>query len=141
MMCAIFKSLLSDPKSFDAETENIEIKKYICQSFIFSYLWALGSNLIDSSQIKFEEFVFNQFKANSEAKILPEIKLFSVYLNTANKTFENWNTIVPDFECKTGTSYFKLLVPTVDSIRYIYIIQKLIQMNQPVMLAGVLGKL
>jgi dynein heavy chain len=141
MMCAIFKSLLCDSNSFDAETEYTEIKKYICRSFIFSYLWALGSNLIESSQTKFEEFVFNQFKVNSEAKILPEIKLFDVYLNTVNKTFENWNSIVPDFEYKTETSYFKLLVPTVNSIRYTYIIQKLIKMNQPVMLAGVSGKL
>lgn len=141
MTCAIFESLLSDPNSFDAETENIKIKKYICQSFIFSYLWALGSNLIDSSQTKFEEFVFDQFKANSEANLPPEMKLFDVYLHTVNKTFENWNSIVPGFEYNTGMSYFDLLVPTVDSIRYTYVVQKLIQMNQPVMLTGVSGKL
>lgn len=140
MMCVILESLISDLNCFDAEKKNINVKKYICQSFIFSYLWALGSNLIDSSQSKFEELVFNQFKNNTEANILPEIKLFNVYLHTVNKTFENWNSIVPDFKYNTDTSYFELLVPTVDSIRYTYVVQKLIQMNQPVMLVGVSGK-
>lgn len=139
-MCAILESLLNDPNSFDAETENNKAKKYICQSFIFSYLWSLGSNLIDSSQIKFEELVFNQFKDITEANISSEMKLLNVYLHAVNKKFENWSSIVPSFEYNKDTPYFELLVPTVDSIRYSYVMQKLIQMNQPVMLTGVSGK-
>lgn len=141
MMCAILESILNDPDSFGGETENKKVQEYICQSFIFSYLWSLGSNLIDSSQSKFEELVFNQFKDNSEVNISPEMKLLNVYLHAVNKKFENWNSIVPDFEYNKNTPYFELVVPTVDSIRYSYVMQKLIKMNQPVMLTGVSGKL
>lgn len=140
MMCAILESLLTDPDSFHAVTENSKVRKYICQSFIFSYLWALGSNLIDSSKIKFEDLVFSQFEENSDATISPGMELFNVYLNTANKRFENWNSIVPDFVYNKDTPYFELLVPTVDSIRYSYVMLRLVKMNQPVMLTGITGK-
>lgn len=139
MMCTILESLLIDPGSFDASMENSNVQKYIYQSFIFSYLWSLGSNLVDSSQIKFENFVFNQFADISEYGIQPEMKLFDVCLNTKNKKFENWNTIIPDFVYKSVTPYYELLVPTVDRIRYTHIVQKILQMNQPVMLTGITG--
>eukprot|EP00102_Acyrthosiphon_pisum_P021804 XP_016659014.1 PREDICTED: dynein heavy chain 6, axonemal-like [Acyrthosiphon pisum] len=138
-MCTIIESLLTDLGSFDASTEISKAQKYIHQSFIFSYLWSLGSNLADSSQIKFENFVFNQFADKSEYGILPGMKLFNVYLNTENKKFENWNTIVPDFVYESGTPYHELLVPTVDSIRHTYVVQTILQMNQPVMLTGTTG--
>lgn len=140
MMCTILESIFIDSESFKAIAENSIIQKYICQSFIFSYLWSLGSNLIDSSQIKFEDLVFNQFKEKTEAAISPGIKLFNVYLNTKNKTYESWESIVPDFVYSANVPYFELLVPTVESVRYTYIMQKLVQMNQPVMLTGSTGK-
>jgi len=139
-MCTIIESLFSDPDSFDAETENSKILNYICQSFIFSYLWSLGSNLVDSSQNKFESLVFNQFENHSEFSIVPGIKLFDVFLNTVTKSFENWDSIVPKFVYSADTPYFELLVPTVDSIRYAYVMQRLVQMNQPVMITGTTGK-
>lgn len=140
MMCAILESLLNDPNGLGTITEMTKIQKYICQSFIFSYLWSLGSNLIDSSQTKFEDFVINQFEEKSEASISPGTKLLSVYLNTVTKSFESWNSIVPGFVYNANTPYFELLVPTVDSIKYSYVMEKLIQMNQPVMLTGITGK-
>lgn len=139
MMCAILESLLNDPNSFDKVTENSKVRKYICQSFIFSYVWSLGSNLIDSSQNKFADLVLTQFEEVSEAAIVPGTDLLKVYLNTVNKAFENWNSIVPNFEYNRDIPYFELLVPTVDSIRYSYVIQRLVQINQPVMITGVTG--
>ncbi|XP_029341080.1 dynein heavy chain 6, axonemal [Acyrthosiphon pisum] len=139
MMCTIIESLFSDPDSFDAETENSKVLNYICQSFIFSYLWSLGSNLVDYSQNKFESLVFNQFENHSEFSISPGIKLFDVYLNTVTKSFEKWDSIVPKFVYSADTPYFELLVPTVDSIRYAYVMQRLVQMNQPVMITGTTG--
>jgi len=139
-MCTVIESLLTDPDSFDAETETSKFLNYIFQSFIFSYLWSLGSNLDDSSQNKFENLVLNQFENHSNFLISPGIKLFDVYLNTVTKSFENWDTIVPKFVYNAGTPYFELLVPTVDSIRYAYLMQRLVQMNQPVMLTGTTGK-
>jgi len=139
-MCTVIESLFTDPDSFDAETENSKVLNYICKSFIFSYLWSLGSNLDDSSQNKFENLVFNQFKNHSEFPISPGVKLFDVYLNTITKSFENWGSIVPKFVYNADTPYFELLVPTVDSIRYAYVMQRLVQMNQPVMLTGITGK-
>lgn len=140
MICVIIESILTNTESFDATPANSTIKNYICQSFIFSYLWSLGSNLIDSSQNKFEDLVFNQFKEKSEVAISPGMKLFDMYLNTKNKTFESWESIVPNFIYNANVAYFELLVPTVESVRYTYIMQKLVQMNQPVMLTGLTGK-
>ncbi|XP_050530853.1 dynein axonemal heavy chain 6 [Daktulosphaira vitifoliae] len=139
MMCTILESLLVDPQGINKIMDSSKVRKFICQCMIFSYIWALGSNLIDSSQSLFETFVFNQFEENFNAAIPPGTELCNVYLSMEKKQFESWTEIVPGFSYNTEKPYFELFVPTVDSVKYSYVSQRLVQMSQPIMLCGVTG--
>lgn len=70
MLCAIFESYIKAPKSMENIGEKNKVKSYICQVFIFSYLWAFGGNLTEASREKFEVYVLEQFEEHPDAKYI-----------------------------------------------------------------------
>eukprot|EP00952_Eustigmatos_sp_NYUAD-ZCMA_P006647 28526-Eustigmatos_ZCMA.PRE.1 len=53
--------------------------------------------------------------------------------------FVQWSTMVPQFHYQEGTPYFQMVVPTVDTVRFSYLISTLIAVNKPVFVTGVTG--
>ena len=50
--------------------DKIRIKTFLCQSFIFAYMWSLGGNIIDSSREMFEVFVRSQLEEHPDARFV-----------------------------------------------------------------------
>lgn len=48
--------------------EKSKVKSYLCQLFIFSYLWGFGGNLTEASREKFEAYVLEQFEEHPDAR-------------------------------------------------------------------------
>ncbi|CAD7967000.1 unnamed protein product, partial [Amoebophrya sp. A25] len=51
----------------------------------------------------------------------------------------SWDELAPSFAYKTGTDYFDLLVPTQDTVRYSFLLDKLISANASAFLSGDAG--
>jgi dynein heavy chain len=52
---------------------------------------------------------------------------------------ESWEKIVPKFTYNKETPYFEMLVPTVDTVRYGYLMDKLLAVNRSVLFTGETG--
>ena len=57
-----------EPDFFDKLVDISKLKTLITQSFVFSYVWAIGGNVIDTSREPFELFVQDQIKGNPDMK-------------------------------------------------------------------------
>jgi dynein heavy chain len=68
MMCNMFESLIREPGLLEKTLDRSRSRSIICQTFIFSYIWSVGGNLLDSSREKFEIFVHDQFDDNPDAQ-------------------------------------------------------------------------
>lgn len=68
MLCALMESIILEPNAIDKFTDVENLKSFLTQSFIISYIWAIGGNLIDSDRETFELFVKKQFKDNSYSR-------------------------------------------------------------------------
>lgn len=64
MLCALIESILLEPNVIDKSAEITKVKSFLTQSFILSYIWAIGGNVIDTSREAFELFVKDQFDDN-----------------------------------------------------------------------------
>jgi dynein heavy chain len=67
MMCKLMESLLKLPEAIDINADTNHIKSFLFHSFLFSYIWAVGGNIIDGSREKFEVFIRDQFKHHPDA--------------------------------------------------------------------------
>uniref|UniRef100_A0A8C2B7Q0 Dynein, axonemal, heavy chain 6 n=1 Tax=Cyprinus carpio TaxID=7962 RepID=A0A8C2B7Q0_CYPCA len=119
--------------------EASKLNSMLCQTFVFCYLWALGGNLIDSHWDTFDTFVRQQFEGNSDAKLPSGGDLWSVYMNFDAKCLEPWEKIIPCFSYNSEMPFFEMLVPTTDTVRYGYLMEKLLSVNHSVLFTGITG--
>ena len=85
---------------------------------------------------EFDAFIRRKFQgilfSNSD-------NVYGFYLDTADLTFKSWNDKSPNFEFNKDVPYFNLLVPTIDTIRYSYIVENFLKNNKLVYVTGHTG--
>ena len=65
--------------------------------------------------------------------------VFDYFVDAGSGAFTEWTTTVLEFTYDASAPYFQLVVPTVDTVRYSYVIDHLIDVNKPVFITGVTG--
>uniref|UniRef100_A0A8D3AZ06 Dynein, axonemal, heavy chain 6 n=1 Tax=Scophthalmus maximus TaxID=52904 RepID=A0A8D3AZ06_SCOMX len=119
----------------------------LCQTFIFCYLWSVGGNLTSSHCDAFDSFVREQFADNNIAKVFtsaPNPQIHTgidefVYMNFNQKRLETWEAIIPSFHYDIEQPFFEMLVPTTDTVRYGYLMEKLLSVQRSVLFTGDTG--
>uniref|UniRef100_A0A9J8BJA1 Dynein, axonemal, heavy chain 6 n=1 Tax=Cyprinus carpio carpio TaxID=630221 RepID=A0A9J8BJA1_CYPCA len=62
-----------------------------------------------------------------------------VYMNFDAKCLEPWEKIIPCFSYNSEMPFFEMLVPTTDTVRYGYLMEKLLSVNHSVLFTGITG--
>lgn len=65
--------------------------------------------------------------------------LWGVYMNFNHKRLEPWEKIIPLFKYKRDQPFFEMLVPTTDTVRYGYLMEKLLSVQRSVLFTGGTG--
>lgn len=65
--------------------------------------------------------------------------LFSYFVDFDTRRLEPWEKIIPSFKYSSAIPYFDLLVPTVDTVRFGFLMEKLLAINKSVMFTGTTG--
>jgi len=89
--------------------------------FIFAFIWGLGGGVssVDVAQVTsiiedtFNDFTFPRTECIFDHMINPDTQ----------QSFLSWSTKVPDFEYEKDAQFFDLLVPTIDTIKYSYVME------------------
>nr|XP_046259789.1 dynein axonemal heavy chain 6 isoform X2 [Scatophagus argus] len=138
-LCSLLEALLLGKGGPDLKMDSKPLNSVLCQTFIFCYLWALGGNLTSSHWDAFDTFVREQFEENSDAKLPKCGTLWNVYMNFNHKHLEPWEKIIPSFKYNREQPFFEMLVPTTDTIRYGYLMEKLLSVRHSVLFTGGTG--
>ncbi|XP_063373463.1 dynein axonemal heavy chain 6 [Cydia amplana] len=137
-LCYLMGSLLSEPGERFAD--KAAIKTYIAYCFIFCYIWCIGGNILEGNRKGFEEVVKRQFEEFEEAEYFPQgFNFFDMYMDTKQRKLKVWAEIIPVFVYDSDKPFFETLVPTVDTVRYGYLSEKLLAAGKPVMFTGGTG--
>lgn len=65
--------------------------------------------------------------------------LWSLYMDFKNKRLLPWETIIPTFHYNSEQPFFEMLVPTTDTVRYGYLMEKLLSVRRSVLFTGGTG--
>eukprot|EP00741_Cyanophora_paradoxa_P000409 tig00000404_g400.t1 len=135
-LCALFKALVADGQGVDFTRPVEDLKPLVSQVFVMAYIWSLGANFDADSMLGFDSTVRDVFgNINMPASDL----MFDYYLDVPTGTFKQWREIVPNFVYKREVPYFQLLVPTVDTTRYAYFLERLFLIEKSCLVTGVTG--
>uniref|UniRef100_A0A3B4FEJ7 Dynein heavy chain 6, axonemal-like n=1 Tax=Pundamilia nyererei TaxID=303518 RepID=A0A3B4FEJ7_9CICH len=135
-LCSLLEALLLGNGGPDLK---MHLDGVLCQTFIFCYLWAIGGNLTSSYWDAFDTFIREQFEGNKNAKLPTCGTLWSVYMNFNHRDLQLWTAIIPSFKYNREQPFFEMLVPTTDTVRYGYLMEKLLSVRRSVLFTGDTG--
>lgn len=100
--------------------------------FLFASIWALGGSLTEISKMQFDSFI-----RGIDGQFPSKDTVFEYFVDKVNKTWVSWETKLPNgWRYTNNIPFYKIYVPTVDSIRSEFIIRSLIKKKRPVLLIG-----
>ncbi|KAG8234154.1 hypothetical protein J437_LFUL014944 [Ladona fulva] len=139
MMCSILDWFTDEYIELESSLDPPRLGNFITQTFIIAYLWSVGGSLKESHQDKFEVYVREQFEEHPDARLPSSNDLWSYYMNFDTRRLELWQKLTPKFVYDSAVPFFEIQVPTVDTVRYGYIIEKLLLVKKPVLCTGMTG--
>ena len=108
--------------------------------FFFSYIWSVGAPCSSAYWEPFNESAREIFEEVCPGLGLPGAgTAFDFYVDIKDGRFREWNEIVPTFKYDEALPYFSLMVPTIDTCRFSYIMKALISVDKPCFITGVTG--
>lgn len=105
------------------------LQPILAQLFVFAYTWALGGNLTQPCQAPFNAFMHTQF-----AKLVPlpaNGSVFDFFIDIKRDVrghagpaeMHTWASVVPSFTFNKAMPFFQMLVPTVDTVRFSFLLE------------------
>ncbi|XP_051785909.1 dynein axonemal heavy chain 6 [Erpetoichthys calabaricus] len=138
-LCYLLESLLLGKGGPNLSMDRAKLNSILCQTFVFCYLWSVGGNLTENCWDAFDSFVRQQFEDCSDAKLPASGDLWSVYMDFENRRLDSWDKIIPLFKYDKEVPFFQMLVPTTDTVRYGYLMEKLLAVRHSVLFTGITG--
>lgn len=103
----------------------------------FSLIWSLGANIEDNSRSNFAD----EIRPLINKKFL-EFTYTNVYdygIDAENHKLEPWKNQVGGFKYNPDSSFFEILVPTSDTVKYKYLLSTLLGAGHNVLITGGTG--
>lgn len=112
----------------DLSQEPDQLEPVLAQLFAFAYIWGLGGNLTHHCQQPFTAFVRSQL--GSLLPLPPSTSAFDFFVDVSKdaqgvavSSLQQWSAVLPGFVYDKRMPYFQMLVPTVDTVRYSFLLQ------------------
>lgn len=131
--------MLAPARHLDLKKPIDQLRTTLQSIFGFAYVWSLGGNLDPSSWFDFDEFVKNQLEGDF---LVPGGRsVYDVYPDMTGGSFalKPWQEITPAFNYSPEIPYFNLIVPTLDTTRYSFLMQMALEVEKPLLFTGLSG--
>lgn len=132
--CCLFEAMWNEEHGIDFEMPFDKLQKTIDYLYAFSFSWAVGGGLDEDSQKKFCRWAMDIF---SEVRLPGNV--FNSFVDVAEQKWVHWDTRVPAFEFDPELPYSQVVVPTMDTVKYAWLMETLLEIERSVFYTGVSG--
>ena len=117
----------------------LEIDHYFNMIFIFAYTWGVGGNLFEQEgnlgRTKFSQHIKLKF-LSLYAPTPQEDELFNYYVDLENIKMRPWKTMMPDYVYDPQQAFFNIVVPTIETVKYKYLLDNLVKLGFNTLIIG-----
>ncbi|CAH8627144.1 unnamed protein product [Schistosoma bovis] len=139
-MCKLLEVLLTHSSNcLSMNEDKNKLNPLLAMSFVFSLLWGLAGCLIDTNWDKCDAFIRNLFDDLGDARLPQHSDLWSCFVDMDTRRMDNWDKLLNTFIYNKQIPFFDMIVPTIDTVRYGYMLDKLLAVNQSVLFTGLTG--
>ena len=133
-LCRLLKIFCTPENGVNPDdTENFS--RLLEMWFLFSIIWSIGASVDEDGRKKMDN-LFREMEGGISAKDT----VYEYYIDVKNKAWTHWDQkLIDGWKYNPSLPFHKLIVPTVDTVRYHYLGNTLIQNLNPVMFVGPIG--
>ncbi|XP_046433182.1 dynein axonemal heavy chain 2 [Neodiprion fabricii] len=134
-LCKLLE-VLATPKNGVEMGEDPDAYSTVCKMwFLFCMIWSLCATVNEDGRQKMDNFV-----REMEGSFPVRDTVYEYYVDVRQRGFVCWeDRLSPTWKYLTGIPFHKIVVPTVDTARYDYIVSMLLSHGFPVLLVGPVG--
>lgn len=97
-------------------------------------MWSLGGCLLEDDREIFSEFV-----RSLSGLILSDKSLYDEFFDIKKNTMNKWGAMVHDYTPPADKKFAAILVPTVDTVRYSWLLEQIMSLKKPACFCGESG--
>ncbi|KAJ3206517.1 Dynein heavy chain 2, axonemal [Entophlyctis luteolus] len=132
--CVLFDSLAILENGVDTNDPD-SYSRMIELWFLFSVIWSLGGTLTDESRKKFDMFL-----REIDGQFPSKDTVYEYLVDKQTKSWVPWeDKLQTGWRYSTGIPFYKIFVPTVDTLRNEFVVQSLVNKKAPLLLVGDVG--
>ncbi|XP_056602033.1 dynein axonemal heavy chain 2 isoform X3 [Triplophysa dalaica] len=133
-LCRLYDSLATPENGVNpADTEHFSCMVKLW--FIFSLIWSVCGSVDEDGRKKIDNFL-----REIEGTFPNKDTIYEYYVDTKNKTWASFEDKLPKgWRYASNAPFYKIMVPTVDTVRYHYLVKALVSAQHPVLLTGPVG--
>uniref|UniRef100_A0A8C9Y7R2 Dynein axonemal heavy chain 12 n=1 Tax=Sander lucioperca TaxID=283035 RepID=A0A8C9Y7R2_SANLU len=150
-LCRLFEMLLTEPVKMSPGDKNI--RTWIMASFAFSLVWSIGGSCNADSREKFSDFFRMTVSGKTEEHPIPATVakwecpmddkglVYDYFYEFKGKgRWVHWNDTIKNVNLgDKNTKVQEIIVPTIDTVRYTYLMDLCIRYGVPVLFVGPTG--
>ncbi|KAK2576898.1 hypothetical protein KPH14_005523 [Odynerus spinipes] len=103
--------------------------------FLFCTIWSLCATVNEEGRQKVDNFI-----REIDGSFPLRDTVYEYYVDVRQRSFVSWEEkLAQAWRFQPGTPFYKIIVPTVDTVRYDYIVSTLLTNGYPVLLIGPVG--
>jgi dynein heavy chain len=140
-LCKLIQSLLRVENGIQFNSPSQDgLIAIVDKIFFFSFVWTVGGSCDHSYWEQFSDNARMLVEELCPLLALPSAgSVFDYYVDIKEGKFKEWSETVSPFVYDKTTPYFSMVVPTIDTSRFSYIMTALIAVDKPCFLTGVTG--
>ena len=134
-------------RSVDTKRPEEELHPTLAAIFSYALCWSAGGNIAESDREAFSDFL-RDLMSDSPAPFPPRGEVYDHVVDVRvdasegglmTAEFRPWSELVEPFKFDMDAPFFSMLVPTVDTTRFSYLLEVLIEADRSVLYTGVTG--
>ena len=120
------------------------IKHDVESTFVFCLIWSIGASIDHASRLRFDNFLHGvvplKMFPHMPAVTTTDDTVFDFFYDAARHVFVPWAEKVPTYRLPhRDVPFFKMMIPTVDSVRTKHLIMLLLKSGMNTLLVGNVG--
>ena len=112
-----------------------EFAALVKKEIFIALVWSFGANIHDSSLEKFNTFA-REVCADLTESLPSTASIFDFYVDNFTHKFTSFEAKIEPFVYKPEVPFFSILVPTLETTRYNYLLETVIGFNRNVLMIG-----
>ncbi|XP_047429543.1 dynein axonemal heavy chain 2 [Mugil cephalus] len=133
-LCRLYDSLAT-PANGVNPSDRESLGRIVELWFIFSLIWSICASVDEYGRKKMDAFL-----RKMEGNFPDKDTIYEYYVDTKNKSWASFEDKVPKgWRYNSAAPFYKIMVPTVDTVRYNLLVKALVTSQYPVLLTGPVG--